>query len=488
MKKAKSKTDKISRLIIKGLNSERLMKIGNRTYQNLFKYPCKDGLHCPEELLEVDIDDLLRHSEKRLAYVSAPSDTIFMHPRYPGRIWDKTGLGGIRGGLTDASTVTQAALNALTSGRTWKEQVILKGNFLLSGELELPSFTRLDILGKLEVSSDINAIRITGAEANRKSMVEINGGEILSTVASTKHGIYVSYADWVTMDRVDVRNFSVGIQMEYCYLGNSLLRSRLQSNIDTNLKLLQTNACNVLASLFTAQTAVNGFNMMIMAKSGMNNIKGNIIESNVGVGIYIGNSHDNLIQGNYIERNDSSGVYESYDTGSEFWTGGNGIKDNYFDSNDESNERSQLYLYKSLKDKVVGNSFLNGMNYVYSQGAIRLESGAEDTIIELNRHDAGTGTMAFISDVGTRTKCRKNPTYVTENSGTATFNGTGAQTVFTIAHDCTSAPTNVNLEAKTADASGVKYWSADGTNITVTFITAPPAGTNNVVIGWKGEV
>ena len=73
-------------------------------------------------------------------------------------------------------------------------------------------------------------------------------------------------------------------------------------------------------------------------------------------------------------------------------------------------------------------------------------------------------------------------------SGTATFSGTGAQTVFTIAHNLALPPTNVNLEAKTADASGVKYWSADGTNITVTFITAPPAGTDNVVIGWKGEV
>ena len=50
------------------------------------------------------------------------------------------------------------------------------------------------------------------------------------------------------------------------------------------------------------------------------------------------------------------------------------------------------------------------------------------------------------------------------------------------------SPPHMNLEAKTADASEAKYWSADITNITVTFITAPPAGTDNVVIGWKAEV
>jgi len=74
------------------------------------------------------------------------------------------------------------------------------------------------------------------------------------------------------------------------------------------------------------------------------------------------------------------------------------------------------------------------------------------------------------------------------NSGTATFSGKETITTFTIPHGLVSTPTVVKLEAKTADAAGDKYWTADATNITVTFLTAPPAGTGNVVLSWEAEV
>jgi len=75
-----------------------------------------------------------------------------------------------------------------------------------------------------------------------------------------------------------------------------------------------------------------------------------------------------------------------------------------------------------------------------------------------------------------------------ENSGTATFSGDGATVAFNIAHGLAATPTYVSLEAESAGAVGDKYWSAGAVNITVTFITAPPTGVNNVVIGWKGEI
>jgi hypothetical protein len=81
-----------------------------------------------------------------------------------------------------------------------------------------------------------------------------------------------------------------------------------------------------------------------------------------------------------------------------------------------------------------------------------------------------------------------NKGYVTENSGVATFSGDAATTAFTIAHGLAATPTVVNLEAKSADAVGDKYWTADATNITVTFAAAPAAGTDNVVIGWEAKV
>jgi len=39
-----------------------------------------------------------------------------------------------------------------------------------------------------------------------------------------------------------------------------------------------------------------------------------------------------------------------------------------------------------------------------------------------------------------------------------------------------------------ADASGDFYVTADATNIYVNYKTAPPAGTDNVVLSWYAEV
>ncbi len=79
-----------------------------------------------------------------------------------------------------------------------------------------------------------------------------------------------------------------------------------------------------------------------------------------------------------------------------------------------------------------------------------------------------------------------NPLY--ENKGVFTASGDGAQAQFTISHSLASAPTTVELSAKSKDATGEKFWTADATNVTVNFITPPPIGTNNIILSWKAEV
>ena len=95
---------------------------------------------------------------------------------------------------------------------------------------------------------------------------------------------------------------------------------------------------------------------------------------------------------------------------------------------------------------------------------------------------------APISDHGINTIIKYNRGYVTENSGTATFSGDGTTTTFTIAHGLVSTPTTYYVEAASADAAGDKYVTADDTNLTVTFATAPPSGTDNVVLKWEAKV
>jgi hypothetical protein len=72
--------------------------------------------------------------------------------------------------------------------------------------------------------------------------------------------------------------------------------------------------------------------------------------------------------------------------------------------------------------------------------------------------------------------------------GTATFSGNGSTTTFTIAHGLVGTPTSWRVEAGSADAKGDKYVTADATNLYVTFATAPPSGTNNVVLVWSAEI
>lgn len=72
--------------------------------------------------------------------------------------------------------------------------------------------------------------------------------------------------------------------------------------------------------------------------------------------------------------------------------------------------------------------------------------------------------------------------------GTAAFNGTGAQTTFTIPHGLGVAPARKSVEAESATAAAPFYVTVDATNLTVTFTTAPATGTGNVVLGWTAGI
>jgi hypothetical protein len=74
------------------------------------------------------------------------------------------------------------------------------------------------------------------------------------------------------------------------------------------------------------------------------------------------------------------------------------------------------------------------------------------------------------------------------NSGTATFSGDGTKTQFAIAHGLAMAPSKVYVTPGSSDAKGPFYVTVDATNIYVNYATAPPSGTNNVVLYWYAEV
>jgi len=78
--------------------------------------------------------------------------------------------------------------------------------------------------------------------------------------------------------------------------------------------------------------------------------------------------------------------------------------------------------------------------------------------------------------------------YMKRSSGVATFSGDGTTTQFKIAHNLVSTPSKVIVTPGSKDASGSFYVTADSTYIYVNYSTAPPSGTNNIVLYWYAEV
>ncbi len=87
--------------------------------------------------------------------------------------------------------------------------------------------------------------------------------------------------------------------------------------------------------------------------------------------------------------------------------------------------------------------------------------------------DTGTGNV-FIRNVG----------HLTEGEGTDTQSGDGAVTVFNIAHGLDITPTAWSVTPGSADADGTFFVTADGTNLIITYATAPVTGTNNLDWAW----
>jgi hypothetical protein len=73
------------------------------------------------------------------------------------------------------------------------------------------------------------------------------------------------------------------------------------------------------------------------------------------------------------------------------------------------------------------------------------------------------------------------------NWGRATFSGTGSATTFNIPHGLMASPNlgQIQITRGSAGANGRFHVTADATNITVTYATAPASGTNNVVLYWE---
>ena len=190
-------------------------------------------------------------------------------------------------------------------------------------------------------------------------------------------------------------------------------------------------------------------------------ITDNIIKLCGGYGIYGIRVRRGVIKGNHIEGTSqlSNGTYDA-------------IRIDY--------DGTHTNTHIIISDNEIVEELTNKPAY-----AINLRNAANSNIrVEGNVLIGVTSLNVF----PTINIVKRNVGYLTENSGVATFSGDGTTTQFTIPHGLVTTPSKVRVTPRSADAAGDFYITVDATNIYVNYITAPPSGTDNVVLEWEAEV
>jgi hypothetical protein len=505
-----------------------------------------------------DLYDSWELVKRHMPVEQPPSAASYIVFQKGGQCYAKNGTTGhIEFGPGDASTVIQSALNALTPDRTWKEKVILKGSFTLTKKLNIPSYTVLEIQGKLALGNNVNDHMLS---LSSMSDVDILFGELDGNRAGQS-----LYADCILLtatSRVKIENLKVhsayGQGIDVLNNNSNIVLSKIESydngadgiavnnntgRIAISNALLHDNA--KVDSGGAGTWITQSPNTVLSNVEAWNNAYGLRVESYAGLSEKVAwdnvIAHDNTVRNIYL--NTVSGQpqarlikirgmsYNSAQHGVELYNVTDIALDiiSHNDAYDgiflhtcnrinlkalvRESGRQGIELYNSNNNRIEATIYKAGMETSNLYDAFRLVGsssfnqlvapivdGADQTAFAVGEFDSGDynqvigGSFANVArsppvnKVGAHTRFFHVYGYVTENSGTATFSGNGSQTTFTIAHGLAGTPKSWRVEAGSAAAEGDKYVTADATNLTVTFATAPPAGTNNVVLVWSAEM
>jgi parallel beta-helix repeat protein len=189
-----------------------------------------------------------------------------------------------------------------------------------------------------------------------------------------------------------------------------------------------------------------------------------------------------VIEGNISFENRGHGIFVG-------WSSRVKVVNNICFNNDRDNlDKDGIRLGECFDAEIIGNILFDDRSPPRQNYGVAIHPNTYG-MVRIMDNKIGTHQFGAIRLAGTGTRIiRRNEGYVTENSGIATFSGTGTQTTFTIPHGLVGTPTSWRVEAGSADARGAKHVTADATKLTVVFATAPPAGTNNVVLVWQAEI
>jgi parallel beta-helix repeat protein len=392
-----------------------------------------------------------------LAYPEQGYSYLVWNDTATNKIYAKNGQTGVVTTNTNAAMLINTCLNALTAGRTWKEKIVVKGNITLSAALNLPSYTIFDVQGYLFIKTDIIALNIVGTVGTHKIFVDVLNAHIYCKVASTAPAIKFDYADQCYINTVWVRGFYYGLKSTNSIIndvyGSTLQYNTIAIDLGSASNAWTFNGCDLSAN-------TGAYSVYIHGLSKGNRFFGCTLEDNGGVGAQLEDQSNNLFKGCYFEGNDNYDVVISETAATQ---GANSFEDCSFDSSKITGKTGLVAFATSYKDKLINCHFLNGAGYTYTLAAILLDPGAIDSQVIGCNHNAGTGTLAFIRNLGTGTIINQNPTYVTANSGT--FSIALHATTATITHGLSYTPAATDITITWTTVGGLlncTSWSVTG--------------------------
>jgi hypothetical protein len=448
-----------------------------------------------------DLYDSWELVKRHMPVEQPPSAASYIVFQKGGQCYAKNGMTGhIEFGPGDASTVIQAAVNSLSRGTVLlkagdydlKSTILINKSYIkLCGEGQgAPSPDATEKMGvtKLRSNLDIDLIEVTPV-SDRIYGVEISNLYLYgSGRANGKSGVYAhgtetNWLDQIRIYDVYAQNVQTGIYLEYSdagyvfrcstlFCGNGIHAYGVFNKV-VACEASDNDGCGIFSQRVIASTAVRNQDGITATEMVSNNIVSHCSQ----YGIRVEGKHM-VVEGNIVRLNKRSGI--SIEDGYAIVCGNSIVENNtddYFDAGGITVWGDGNYAH------IFGNNFRLNKRW-----HILLANGIDSPMIHDNDFEDVPET-AVINDLGaTNKKIYHNRGYVTENSGTATFSGNGSQTQFTIPHGLAGAPISWRVEAGSADAKGNKYVTADATNLTVTFATAPQSGTNNVVLVWQAEM
>jgi parallel beta-helix repeat protein len=392
---------------------------------------------------------------------------------------------------TNATTVVQNALDALTSGRSWQETVILQGNFDFDSNIRVPSYTRIEVQGNLSMTGTTDKdYSLFWNENAGDTDISIIGGRYKSALSGDAYGSVVYYEEVTNGDIsdmiIDWQN-DIALYIEGCK-NVTITNNRINVDDAGGMTLLSASShCRVLGNYI--EITQSGDGIKDLGGSTGNVIANNQITVGTGYAIDVDSSYMTVVANNYLkgsytnpitlawlcksnEAFFSNNVLEEADCG--FYLAGAKhctVTNNIIKNMSVQGLRQYNFGGNAKNNTIMGNSFKD------CPIGLQIDCGGYNVYDGNNLRDCVT-PISFGGSYNNIIK--RNYGFVTENSGTQTcadneaithgLAGTPTMVAVTCANmTYDSQPVAVGYYHDTMDSTDFHvraYWAHNGTAIT----------------------